>query len=130
MLYVNPRVELALNTQGKGMCQSVLSMDCDSQPPALFPFLFGILIPPSFSQSPLLRVKSDVLARRIKRPLSCTKLVSLFDYFLQSSEVELKKKPDIPILQGHERRRACLLFLTRLTRTRLLIFFVGFCILY
>lgn len=36
----------------------------------------SILIPPSFSQSSLLRVKFDVLARQIKRPLSCTELIS------------------------------------------------------
>lgn len=27
-----------------------------------------------------------------------------------------RKKPDIPLLQGHEHRRACLLSLTRLTQ--------------
>ena len=81
MLYVNPRVELAQDERARQgnvpICfvRSAQTAISHSQP-------LSILIPPSFSQSSLLRVKFDVLARRIKRPLSCTELISSFFFLI------------------------------------------------
>lgn len=65
-------------------------------------------------------MKFDVLARRIKRSLSCTKLIPFFIFNTPRRRLSVKKKKKnrtfIPLLQGHEHRRARLLFLTRLTR--------------